>query len=212
MQVLDESMLDADVQLGGVDQRKIFMLSWDWAHKIGKERCTYLMNSIMPSLTYGKTYMHTKQVLLDGSKNKNKVMDKKQLEDALKESLKKQSKMSASNPNGKIAFADTDNDVERKINKAFCLDGDDRLDLNAVLCMVKYIILPLQGHITVLREEKHGGDKKYDDFMQLLEDWKSKTLVAADLKPAVTLCIQEYVRFMRKRIASRPHLREKAYS
>lgn len=53
MQALDEVTLDADVQLGGQDQRKIFALSLDHITKMGPShhRCSYLINPLIPSLS-----------------------------------------------------------------------------------------------------------------------------------------------------------------
>jgi tyrosyl-tRNA synthetase len=50
MQVLDEHVLEADLQLGGLDQRKIFALSRDMAMTIGHKKCAYIMNPLLPSL------------------------------------------------------------------------------------------------------------------------------------------------------------------
>lgn len=51
MQCLDEIALGADIELGGVDQRKIFMLSRDYIEKLGYGKCAYLMNPLLPSLS-----------------------------------------------------------------------------------------------------------------------------------------------------------------
>ena len=51
LQVLDEVYLEADVELGGQDQRKIFMLSKDHIHKLGYKSPVYLMNPMIPSIT-----------------------------------------------------------------------------------------------------------------------------------------------------------------
>lgn len=51
MQSLDEKYLRVDAELGGVDQRKIFMFSRD---KNRNRKITYLMNPILPSLGEGK--------------------------------------------------------------------------------------------------------------------------------------------------------------
>lgn len=51
LQVLDEVYLDADAELGGQDQRKIFMLSRDHIHKIGYSPSIHLMNPMIPSIT-----------------------------------------------------------------------------------------------------------------------------------------------------------------
>jgi len=51
LQVLDEVYLKTDAELGGVDQRKIFMMSHDHIHKIGYKPNIHLMNRMIPSLT-----------------------------------------------------------------------------------------------------------------------------------------------------------------
>jgi len=53
MQCLDEVALHADVQLGGQDQRKIFMLGRDFMPKMSFRKCVYLMNPLIPSLLKG---------------------------------------------------------------------------------------------------------------------------------------------------------------
>lgn len=53
MQCLDEIALDADIELGGLDQRKIFMLGRDFMPKLGFRKCVYLMNPLIPSLLKG---------------------------------------------------------------------------------------------------------------------------------------------------------------
>lgn len=59
MQVIDEMVLGADIQLGGVDQRKIFMLSRDQSEKINKPKCSYLINQLLPNLKKPKLKMNS---------------------------------------------------------------------------------------------------------------------------------------------------------
>lgn len=62
MQAIDESLLNADVELGGLDQRKIFALSRDNVAKIGKEKCAYVMNELLPSLGKPGTKMSSTDI------------------------------------------------------------------------------------------------------------------------------------------------------
>ncbi len=50
LQVLDEVYLGCDAELGGVDQRKIFMMSRDHLSKLGYKANIHLMNQMLPSL------------------------------------------------------------------------------------------------------------------------------------------------------------------
>lgn len=53
MQALDEEYLGVDVQFGGVDQRKIFVLAEENLPSIGYKKRAHLMNPMVPGLTQG---------------------------------------------------------------------------------------------------------------------------------------------------------------
>lgn len=53
MQALDEHYLDVDVQFGGVDQRKIFVLAEEQLPGIGYKKRAHLMNPMVPGLGQG---------------------------------------------------------------------------------------------------------------------------------------------------------------
>ena len=54
MQALDEEHLDVDVQFGGVDQRKIFVMAGEQLPRIGYKERGHLMNAMIPGLAGGK--------------------------------------------------------------------------------------------------------------------------------------------------------------
>ncbi|KAI8332443.1 tyrosyl-tRNA synthetase [Chlamydoabsidia padenii] len=51
MQALDEEYLGVDVQFGGVDQRKIFVMAEKYLPLLGYEKRAHLMNPMVPGLT-----------------------------------------------------------------------------------------------------------------------------------------------------------------
>lgn len=53
MQALDEHYLDCDIELGGVDQRKIFALARDYMPRLGYRKRHYLLNRLVPGLAQG---------------------------------------------------------------------------------------------------------------------------------------------------------------
>lgn len=53
MQALDEHYLDCDVQFGGVDQRKIFVLAEENLQSLGYKKRAHLMNPMVPGLGQG---------------------------------------------------------------------------------------------------------------------------------------------------------------
>lgn len=54
MQALDEQHLGIDVQFGGNDQRKIFIMAAEQLPKIGYKERAHLMNPMVPGLAGGK--------------------------------------------------------------------------------------------------------------------------------------------------------------
>lgn len=53
MQVIDEEYLKVDAQLGGVDQRKIFVLAEENIQSLGYKKRAHLMNRMVPGLMQG---------------------------------------------------------------------------------------------------------------------------------------------------------------
>ncbi len=141
MQAVDIALLEVDVAVGGIDQRKIHMLAREG----------------LPGLGYkAPICIHTPILLgLDGKK------------------------MSSSS-NNFISMDDTGKAVKKKVNKAFCPEGDI-LD-NPVLALFKYHITPRFGEITIHRPEKYGGDLHYPGYEELEAAFASKELHPMDLK------------------------------
>lgn len=86
LQVLDEVYLKTDIELGGVDQRKIFMMSRDNLHKIGYKPTIHIMNKMLPSLAgksgekMSSSIENSKIELTDTPKNIRKKINKSFLE------------------------------------------------------------------------------------------------------------------------------------
>ncbi|KAF4120027.1 tyrosyl-tRNA synthetase, partial [Geosmithia morbida] len=54
LQVLDEEHLNVDAQLGGVDQRKLFVAATEWLPKLGYRLRAHLLNAMVPGLQGSK--------------------------------------------------------------------------------------------------------------------------------------------------------------
>lgn len=102
-------------------------------------------------------------------------------------------KMSKSIPDSAIFMTDSQEDVERKINKAYCPEGETHE--NPILEYCKYIIFEahhligrediLKDGFVVNRPDKYGGDVKYMSYKELETAFKNKELFPLDLKVAV---------------------------
>lgn len=88
-------------------------------------------------------------------------------------------KMSSSS-NNFISMDDTEKAVKKKVNKAFCPEGD--IVDNPVLALFKYHIIPRYEEVTISRPEKFGGDLHYRSYEELEAEFASKELHPMDLK------------------------------
>jgi len=89
-------------------------------------------------------------------------------------------KKMSSSANNFISMDDSGKAVKKKINKAFCPEGD--IVDNPVLALFKYHIMPRFEDITIHRPEKYGGDLHYLGYEELEAEFASKELHPMDLK------------------------------
>jgi len=148
MQALDEAYLDADMQFGGLDQRKILVFAREFLPRIGYKPRVELMNPMIPGLVGEK--------------------------------------MSSSVEGSKIDMLDSETSVEKKINKAHCIEGDSN---NGLMGFMKYVIMILKQDqkkkFKISRPDKFGGNIEYSNYEDLESDFINKKLHPMDLKQAL---------------------------
>ncbi|KAI1917773.1 Tyrosine--tRNA ligase cytoplasmic [Ophidiomyces ophidiicola] len=79
LQVLDEEHLKVDAQLGGVDQRKLFVAAKEWLPKLGYRERAHLINPMIAGLSGGKmssSVQESKIDLLDSADSISKKIRK----------------------------------------------------------------------------------------------------------------------------------------
>lgn len=106
-------------------------------------------------------------------------------------------KMSKSKGNY-ISLRDSEEDVERKIMKAYCPQGI--VEGNPIIDLVKHYVFPAFEKFKVERDAKFGGDVEYTSFETLLEDFKAKKLHPMDLKRSVSKYLNELLADARKEL------------
>jgi len=170
LQALDEKYLQTDLELGGIDQRKIFMHARKILPIIGYKKGSYLMNDLIPGLCFSKSAVSEK--------------------------------MSASDNTTKLDILDTPSQIKKKINKAYCLEGDTADNcLITLLIKILFPILKLkQLPFVINRKDEYGGKIVYgdprqradqntpvfgDDHTQVVLDFAEKKLHPGDLKLGV---------------------------
>ena len=176
MQVADIFMLGAKITQLGMDQRKVNML----AREVG------------PLLGYWKPVVVSHHMLRGLGKP---VSDE---QDALQRTI--ELKMSKSKPDTAVFMTDTTEDIQRKINKAYCLEGD--IKENPVLEYCKYIIFESFERLgisefVVERPEKWGGTLNFKTYGELESAFAQKQLHPHDLKVTVVKLLDQLLQPVR---------------
>ncbi len=159
MQAADIFYLPADICQLGLDQRKVNMLAREVAKKLNRPKPVAVHHHMLMSL------------------NKPPDTDLTGIERTIK------LKMSKSDPDTAIFMLDSQADIKRKINKAYC--PPKQIEDNPVLEYCKYILFERIEKFLVERPEKYGGNVEYNTFTELEKDFQNGKLNPADLKPAV---------------------------
>ncbi|MCA9827645.1 MAG: tyrosine--tRNA ligase [Nitrosopumilus sp.] len=155
MQAVDIHSLDVDIAHAGMDQRKIHML----------------VREIFPKMKW-RVPIAVHHKLLPGLSKPAETGDSHIL-----------GKMSKSDPNSGVFIHNTDEDIKKKISKAWCEEAN--IQNNPLLEIARTIILHEFDKINVERPEKFGGNVSYSDYKQLETDFAEKKLHPGDLKHTV---------------------------
>jgi tyrosyl-tRNA synthetase len=106
-------------------------------------------------------------------------------------------KMSKSKPDTAIFIHDSPEVISRKINKAFCPEGE--VEFNPILDWTKYLLFEKENtEFVVERKKKFGGDITLYSFQEVENAFKNKKLHPLDLKRAVALEIIKILKPARK--------------
>ena len=171
MQCADIFELKADITQLGMDQRKVNVL----AREIG------------PSIGFWKPVVVSHHMLMGLGKP---VSNKTDIERGI------DLKMSKSKPDTAIFMTDSEEEIKRKINKAYC--PEKIIDENPLMEYAKYIIFEKFDTIKIERPEKFGGDLELHNYDELVKVFEKGDLHPMDLKPAVADYINKLVEPVRK--------------
>jgi len=155
IQAVDIHSLDLDIVHSGMDQRKIHML----------------VREIFPKMKW-KVPVAVHHKLLPGLSKPADTRDSKLL-----------GKMSKSDPNSGVFIHNTDDEIKKKISKAWCEEAN--IENNPLLEVAKTIIFHEFNEMNVERPEKFGGNVSYTNYNQLETDFAEEKLHPGDLKQTV---------------------------
>ncbi|MGA9403004.1 tyrosine--tRNA ligase [Haladaptatus sp.] len=101
-----------------------------------------------------------------------------------------------------ISMEDSTEDIEEKVNGAFCpptRDPEGDLE-NPVLQIFEYHVFPRFEQVVVERPDKYGGNLEYNDYQSLEDDLESGELHPADAKGALATYLDELIAPGREKI------------
>jgi tyrosyl-tRNA synthetase len=177
MQAADIHHLGADIAQLGMDQRKVNALARDIFPKIGLKAPVAVHHHMLMGLT--------KPAEL-GTTGADAAIAKK---------------MSKSNPNSAIFMTDTEAEVNKKFNKAFCPEAE--IIDNPVLEYFRYIVFERETSVEIQRYEKDAlAFSKYTD---LEASYVAGEIHPADLKQSVARYINSYLEPVRKHFEADAH-------
>jgi len=163
MQTADIFHLKADICQLGLDQRRANMLAREVGPKLGWWKPVVVSHHMLMGLQGIKT---------PEGYDENSGFD-----------VQISSKMSKSKPETCIYVHDSKEEIERKINNAFC--PEKVIENNPILEYSKQIIFRKFDTIKVQRSEKFGGNIEFESYTQLENEFRQGNLHPLDLKKSV---------------------------
>ncbi len=122
-------------------------------------------------------------------------------------------KMSSSEPNSKIDFDDTPKQIRKKINKAFCADG--QVEGNGLLAMLKYIIFKKleneERSFVIDRPEQYGGKITFKSYEEVETAFAKKELSSIDLKQGISAELVAFMEPIQQKLLEKADLIKAAY-
>lgn len=172
MQVADIFMLGAKITQLGMDQRKVNML----AREIG------------PQLGFWKPVVVSHHMLMGLSKPTSHSTDKTTRTIEIK--------MSKSKPDTSVFMTDSEEDLNRKIAKAYC--PPQITEENPVLEYFKYIVFEKFRTVEIKRSKEHGGNIVFNSYKNFEQSYKDGKLHPQDVKNSLVLYLNDLLQPVRQ--------------
>jgi tyrosyl-tRNA synthetase len=198
MQAADVFWHQTHLVQSGLDQRKIYVSSRDMADKIDLEYRLKLGDVDVKPIT-----MFNRLLL---GMLPPETREAGSTDEAV-------SKMSKSRPDSAIYEHDSFEEISRKLKKAYCPmieEGDSeqvkkqKIAANPMLNWSEFLIYPAGKTISVERPEKFGGNKDYDTFEELQDDYFAGNLHPLDLKNGVAKTLADWFAPIRQWVEANP--------
>ena len=180
MQVSDIFELDVDICQLGLDQRRANVLGREIADKLKWKKPVIVSHHMILGLQGIQPGKDKEEILLA-------------------------SKMSKSKPETCIYMHDLKEDIERKINKAYC--PEKTIEGNPLFDYLKFLIFRRYPKIKITRDKKFGGNLEVN-YEELEKTYRNGQLHPLDLKKTVSSYLDEMIRPVREHFEKNKKARE----
>ena len=181
MQCADIFWQDVDVTQLGMDQRKVNMLAREVGPKLFDSKPIVISHHMVRGLNPPKeSYASVEERVLD-------------------------LKMSKSNPDAAIFMTDSEAEIKRKIQKAYC---PETIEDNPILEYVQYFIFERYDKFKIERPIKFGGDVEFVSYYDLETAYRNTEVHPADLKNAIVSYLNDMISPVRKAFESNSKLKD----
>ena len=170
MQAADIFELEADITQLGMDQRKVNVLAREIAPKLKFQKPVVISHHMLMGLSEPPK-----------TEGKDRILELK---------------MSKSKPETAIFMTDSEENINKKIKKAYCPEKE--LEDNPILEYCKYIIFDKFNVMEIKRPEKFGGNITLESYPELEKIFLKGDLHPADLKTAVAYYLNEAIKPIRE--------------
>ena len=174
MQCADIFHLKADVTQLGMDQRKVNVLAREIGEKLGFWKPIIVSHHMLMGLG------QPPETNMGGAERAIEL------------------KMSKSKPDSAIFMTDSEEEITRKIKKAYCPEGI--IEDNPILEYCKYIIFEKFDSFKIERPDKWGGNLEFKNYNELENAFEKKKLHPMDLKTAVGNYLNQLLEPVRKKL------------
>jgi tyrosyl-tRNA synthetase len=215
MQVADIFTLGAKITQLGMDQRKLNML----AREIGPQLGFWKPVVVSHHMLMGLSQVNKEKVRTSVSNDLGRAQRSEQAHWSEKHDVEPSNtmsriialKMSKSNPDSAIFMTDTSEDIKRKINKAYCPEGE--VKENPVLEYYRYILFDSlvqldQESIIIDRPEKFGGSVTLNSYADLEKKFSNKEIHPMDVKTTAVKLIDRLIAPVRRHFEEDPEAKK----
>jgi len=188
MQAADIFRLGCEITQLGMDQRKVNMLAREIAERKGMiNQLGYEGKGVN-----GKPVVVSHRMLMGlmGPVKAKGFDDNESIDKSIS------SKMSKSLPDTAIFVHDSEDEIKRKINAAFCPMGE--ANENPILEYAKEIVFRSSGELEIKRPEKFGGDVTFYSYSEVEKSYVNGDIHPQDLKIAVAEHIDRLISPIRR--------------